>query len=49
MTLRNANTEPPGKGGSVLAKIPNTGFPELRVSAKLPLGHPVTAHAASLA
>lgn len=26
-----------------VSKFPNTGFPELRVSARLPLGHPVTA------
>jgi hypothetical protein len=54
--LKNTNTEPPRRrlcvsesalGAGEVSKFPNTGYPELRLSARLPLGHPVTAHAAS--
>ena len=56
-TLKHTDTEPPRQEALRLGKRPwrelkyrsfrTPGFPELRVSARLPLGHPVTAHAAS--
>ena len=51
--LKQRTQNPPESGGSVSRKVPlarvkfrsfrTAGFPELRVSIRLPLGHPVTA------